>query len=508
MPVATRLTNAGVLLATGSFDEIIYSSIKVSSTDVYAAQFDEVSLTAGGISFTGTNYITALSDSAFQFTNASTTVECYIFIPNGTTGNSIAAIYNKRSGGGTGYFNGTTYSGGNFYQWWWIDGTSIFTANTGTVIPTGQWVHLAWVRNGNTFTMYINGQQNLTTINTITVTSNAANVEIGASPSYSQYFIGYISNLRVINGTALYTSNFTPPTGILPAITNTSLLLNVTDSANFIKDNGPNKFTVTNNNSATFNANGPFNRGTTGLVQRQANDGTYMVSGYFNETGILSYNPNLWFSPAITFAGVADTTAASSLPNLGVSGSIYNASTSTGAPQVATQNGVKVLNFNGSTLANLQLATEIDLSTNSSVFFVGYQTANRMVALGGSNASGNGNAFFGWSGSNNTVFLFRNSSDGGQTLTGLQSVAGLKVFGMIQGTSTFTYYDNSTIPTNGTYVSGTYKFGKVGARDYSGSFNSQLSTGYLGDIVAFNRAVSNDEAVMIIAFLKEKYNIS
>ena len=38
------------------------------------------------------------------------------------------------------------------------------------------------------------------------------------------YFTGFISNLRVIDGTALYTSNFTIPTEALTNVTNTTLL--------------------------------------------------------------------------------------------------------------------------------------------------------------------------------------------------------------------------------------------------------------------------------------------
>jgi hypothetical protein len=237
----TAITNTSLLTcqsnrfldnSTNNFTLTVNGTPRVQAFQPFSPVASYTAATYGGSGyFNGsTDYLTIPSDSAFQFTNVNTTIECYIFIPSGTIGNSIEAIYNKRSGSNTGYFNGITYSGGNFYQWWWIDNTSIFTLNTGTVIPVGQWVHLAWVRNGNTFTMYINGQQNLTTTNTITVTSNAANVEIGASPTYNQYFIGYISNFRVVNGTAVYTANFTPPTTPLTAITNTSLLLNFTNA--------------------------------------------------------------------------------------------------------------------------------------------------------------------------------------------------------------------------------------------------------------------------------------
>jgi len=46
-------------------------------------------------------------------------------------------------------------------------------------------------------------------------------------------FPGYISNLRLVKGTAVYTASFTPNTAPLSAITNTSLLLNTVNAAIF-----------------------------------------------------------------------------------------------------------------------------------------------------------------------------------------------------------------------------------------------------------------------------------
>jgi hypothetical protein len=47
---------------------------------------------------------------------------------------------------------------------------------------------------------------------------------LGASGNAGQNFPGYISNLRVVKGTGVYTGIFTPPTAPLSAIANTSLL--------------------------------------------------------------------------------------------------------------------------------------------------------------------------------------------------------------------------------------------------------------------------------------------
>jgi hypothetical protein len=48
--------------------------------------------------------------------------------------------------------------------------------------------------------------------------------------SSSEFYTGYISNFRVVKGTAVYTSAFTPPTSPVTAITNTSLLTNFTNA--------------------------------------------------------------------------------------------------------------------------------------------------------------------------------------------------------------------------------------------------------------------------------------
>ncbi len=64
-----------------------------------------------------------------------------------------------------------------------------------------------------------------------TVGVGSRNFTIGADQDGTESRLtGYISSLRVVNGTGVYTSNFTPPTAPLTNITNTSLLLNFTNA--------------------------------------------------------------------------------------------------------------------------------------------------------------------------------------------------------------------------------------------------------------------------------------
>jgi len=93
------------------------------------------------------------------------------------------------------------------------------------------WYHVAIVRSGTTVTCYVNGIA-LTPATGVSVTWTAGGtVYMGKNAGASQqYFNGYISNFRLIKGTAVYTAAFTPPTAPLTAISGTSLLLKGTDA--------------------------------------------------------------------------------------------------------------------------------------------------------------------------------------------------------------------------------------------------------------------------------------
>ena len=175
-----------------------------------------------------TNTYLSIADNDTFYMPADFTIEAWVWIDGGT--NAIQAIYSQRQSGSNGFQATITYNAGVYQTWMWIDSTHIFTYQSGSSIPTSQWVHLAWTRSGTTFRSFINGVLNQTSTSSIAPINQAAPVIIGEAPGYSQIFKGYIDDLRVTKY-ARYQSSFTPPTQALPNIYNPYTTLPVSGAA-------------------------------------------------------------------------------------------------------------------------------------------------------------------------------------------------------------------------------------------------------------------------------------
>ena len=116
------------------------------------------------------------------------------------------------------------------------------------------WHHIAITREGTNLRHFLDGALVKTTTNSETINADSA-LYIGASSTNSEDWDGHISNVRVVKGTAVYTSAFTTPAAPLTAVTNTKLL---TCQNNRFVDNSASAHTITPSGDAAVSAFGPF----------------------------------------------------------------------------------------------------------------------------------------------------------------------------------------------------------------------------------------------------------
>jgi hypothetical protein len=212
---------------------------------------------SNSVLFNGTNqYLSLPNTSSLNLGSNNFTMEAFVYISN-VSGNKNIFYING---------NNSSYSAICLYV---QDSRFAFLANqtggypwtlqitaVGPTISSNTWYHIATTRSGNSFYVFVNGTLVSGAPYTLSgALFNGTTNIIGYQPTIASYFNGYISNARIINGTALYTSSFTPPTAPLTAVANTSLL---TCNSATIVDNSSNNLAITNNNSATVSSTTPF----------------------------------------------------------------------------------------------------------------------------------------------------------------------------------------------------------------------------------------------------------
>lgn len=137
------------------------------------------------------------------------------------------------------------------------DGSNrVLNTNTLTTDIFDAWHHIAYARVGDTLYGFLDGNL-IGTSTHVSVSTNFTNttIDIGVNRGGTGYVNAYISNLRIVKGTALYTSTFTPPTEKLTAVSGTTLL---TCQNNRFIDNSTNAHTITANGDAKVSAFNPF----------------------------------------------------------------------------------------------------------------------------------------------------------------------------------------------------------------------------------------------------------
>jgi len=186
-------SNKNLTVSYSSGDELSATQKKFGATSLYVA--DNVTLS---------------SSDGFNMGTGDFTIEAWYYF---TSFSNSFGHYDQWAGSSTG--------AGNVQMWnstsaqgkikWYYNGSSNFTSST--TMSTGQWYHVAYVRESGTLKMYFNGTVDSNTQSyssqfgkTGTVYLGDQHAGGGGAPQY------YIDDLRVTKGLARYTSNFTAPT--------------------------------------------------------------------------------------------------------------------------------------------------------------------------------------------------------------------------------------------------------------------------------------------------------
>ena len=188
------------------------------------------------------------------------------FYPTSTAADTT--IFDFRSSGNWGIFSILANNTVAYYN------GSSSVGTTSNTVTDNIWNHIAIVRNSGSIKIYINGVLGSTTADTTNWTL-AASPRIGGNKGNTAWMNGYIADVRFVSGTAVYTSNFTPPAERLTAIANTSLL---TCHLPYIADGSTNNHTITVNGNISTKRFGPYDY----LGYAKADHGG---SVYFDGTG-------------------------------------------------------------------------------------------------------------------------------------------------------------------------------------------------------------------------------
>jgi len=309
--IGARLLDEGILLTAGTepgelddgFDEVTGSVHKITATNIFAGELDEITLVSGdpsggSVLFNGTTQYLSLAGSGdFQFGTENFTIEGWFY--------STSAAYQRL----------WCFPDGDNVE---VMGTQVFYwKGSGSPIGSGSnsfnmnaWTHIALVKSGGVAKVYINGLARIVDNTPYDSQSSRAlaiggEVDLGISgqsPTVGVrdgYFVGKITQFRVVKGVAVYTNTFSTPinplqktqlSGVnITAITgsSTKLLLKVIDSSSLVTDSSDSTQSVTNNGNATFDASSPSSTTFNGAM-KQFRNGKLLVQSEFDEyTGIV-----------------------------------------------------------------------------------------------------------------------------------------------------------------------------------------------------------------------------
>jgi hypothetical protein len=220
----TAITNTSLLLNYtngGIFDNAMMNNLETVGNAQISTSV--VKFGSGSISYPSTgSYLYTAWKPNLEIGAGDFTIEFWMY---GTSGNPLFCWSVDWHFGMTWNYGGANAN--RIGVWMSSNGSSwnIFNADgggngisTGTVSPN-TWTHVALVRNGSAWTLYLNGTSAWTGTSSATVVTRSTDIfRVGGPwPAGGPVdYVGYLDDFRFTRGYARYTANFTPPTAAFP----------------------------------------------------------------------------------------------------------------------------------------------------------------------------------------------------------------------------------------------------------------------------------------------------
>jgi YD repeat-containing protein len=217
-PTTFAINEPGALLhldgANGStsFSDVlghVFSSANGAALSTANFKFGTASLSLNGSNQAISTPITTDFDLQGDFT-----IEAWVYYNTVSTSVPQALVSRDNGSGSTNKwgFGLNVLSAGNFSLHRNTTSGTQYNLNWPWSPSASTWYHLAIVRQANNWTVYVNGNSIGTIADSNPMPLTTAPLVIGALGEGFWYTNGYIDEVRISSGTAVYTANFTPPT--------------------------------------------------------------------------------------------------------------------------------------------------------------------------------------------------------------------------------------------------------------------------------------------------------
>ena len=270
-----------------------YSGAKVVAGGPYLSTVAYDPDTHGGSAyFNGSSYITIPDNADFTYGTGDVTIHGWIyyvsgetFFAHGTGAGNQASIHIEVTGG-----NWVYYLSGTGSTW------SIASAVSFGAAKVNQWQHVALVRSSGVWKAYLNGVVGATTSDATALHNSTAVLSFGADDPGNQKITANIAEAEVVVGTALWTTDFTPPTSPQTAVANTKLLLHFDNAG--IYDATCKYNLLTSGNAETDTAQSKF--AASSVVVNGSTDYVGVINpGFIAELGGEDFNIEAWIRPTV-----------------------------------------------------------------------------------------------------------------------------------------------------------------------------------------------------------------